>query len=704
MNHFDEHEDNIWDDVPPANPSASVLFNPSDNPYSSGFNSTFDRASNDEQHVAEDLLEEVDFNSDPTPPPTQHHHIFDELSNTMNSITLAPPKEEEGEEDKDAEYEGDTNNRPEDKISPEELDEMKQKKKELLSSLVQNDDDSNILGKSILSDTPRTGEDLFTTIADKKADNGPLGNILSLAANDSTPETVLEHPTSASNVTSPNKKTRILRPRRVVKKASVALRGIESPQSPLDPLSLQPQDNESDSSSLKGDSTSKQTLLSSMNKPLFDIKQPKTASPVKKQPHIETSQPASKKSNEGSTKPIDTFDITVGDPVKVSELASSHIVYSITTKTKSKLLRNEESTVTRRYSDFLWLYNQLLNNHPGHIIPPPPEKQVYGRFDEKFIENRRLALEKMLIKISKSPILQNDYDFIIFLQSENFSIESKEREFIHYHGEGAENQSITDGEGSANDFSTASIINQTNAAASTSGSFFGSLISLNVPKYVENDQFVLDKQVYIENLDQQLRSLSKTLDFILEKRDEVILSMNELIVIIQQLTDLEINNELSELFANFEELQTKVKELLERTNLQQILTLGSTIDEYTRTIGSIRNCFETRFKLCNNIVTLQSQHSKKQKNLIKFKSKNHNQLDKIKRYEDELSSMESMINKQEEFKIEFNNNLKTDLMKFESDKINDFKSMIEIYWEGLVESQKELIELWESFYEKCKFE
>ncbi|GMF03928.1 unnamed protein product [Ambrosiozyma monospora] len=172
------------------------------------------------------------------------------------------------------------------------------------------------------------------------------------------------------------------------------------------------------------------------------------------------------------------------------------------------------------------------------------------------------------------------------------------------------------------------MVNST-ATANQSGGFFSSIVGFNAPKYVESDQFILGKQVQVENLDQQLRSLSKSLDFLLEKREEVITSLNELITIVQQLVDLEVNAEISELLSNFEELQTKIKELLERTNMQQLLTLGSTVDEYIRIIGSIRNCFETRFKICNNIAILESQLSKKQKNLSKFKVKYHNQVEKI---------------------------------------------------------------------------
>ncbi|KAH3670983.1 hypothetical protein OGAPHI_000694 [Ogataea philodendri] len=652
MNQFDQ-EENVWGDEPSprANQGVSVLLNTDDNPYATDFGAP--------------ALDEVDFHSGP--------NIYNELSDTMRSIHLQNPAPEEAEQTEETEQPQESVESAAEQAHQAELVEhAKQRNKQLLSSLVATDHENPPLTQSLLEETPDENERLFTA-----GNDGPLDSVLDFNAPISPPRQASDDPHRLDGVTSPNKKTRLFRPRRGRKTTTEA-------SNPLDPLSQKPQEEQAQVAESR-----KESLIAAVDKPLFDIQ--KAQSPIK--PTLKAPE---------QTEPADHFEIIVGDPIKVGELTNAHIVYSITTKSKSSLLKEEVSTVTRRYKDFLWLYNQLMNNHPGYIIPPPPEKQAYGRFDEKFIENRRLALEKMLIKISKVPVLQKDYDFIIFLQSDRFATEAKEREFLYYHGTTGDDQSILQGEETASDFSASSLINS--ASPGANGGFLSSLIGLNTPKYIENDQFILDKQAYVEAFDQQLRALSKTLDFILEKREDVIISMNELIIIVQQLTDLEVNGELSELFSNYEELQTKVKELLERTNMQQILTLGTTIDEYIRTIGSIRNCFEMRFKLCNSLVSLQSQHSKKQKNLIKFKTKNHNQLEKIKRYEEELSSMENTITKQEEFKLEFNKNLKRELDKFEFEKVEDFKSTVEIYWEGLIESQKELIELWESFYDKCKFQ
>jgi sorting nexin-1/2 len=97
-------------------------------------------------------------------------------------------------------------------------------------------------------------------------------------------------------------------------------------------------------------------------------------------------------------------------------------------QTSSKAYRQPEFSVTRRYKDFLWLYNSLHANNPGIIIPPPPEKQAVGRFDSNFVESRRMALEKMLNKIAAHPTLQHDGDLKLFLESEAFHVDVKHKE------------------------------------------------------------------------------------------------------------------------------------------------------------------------------------------------------------------------------------------------------------------------------------
>jgi sorting nexin-1/2 len=97
-------------------------------------------------------------------------------------------------------------------------------------------------------------------------------------------------------------------------------------------------------------------------------------------------------------------------------------------QTSSKAYRQPEFAVTRRYRDFLWLYNSLHEGNPGVVVPPPPEKQAVGRFDTNFVESRRQALERMLNKTASHPTLQHDSDLKLFLESEAFNVDVKHKE------------------------------------------------------------------------------------------------------------------------------------------------------------------------------------------------------------------------------------------------------------------------------------
>lgn len=77
----------------------------------------------------------------------------------------------------------------------------------------------------------------------------------------------------------------------------------------------------------------------------------------------------------------------------------------------------------RRYSDFLWLYETLSLSNPGVVVPPVPEKNPFGRFDQAFVKQRRLGLEKCVQKMTAHPVLCKDPDLKLFLESDTFSLD-----------------------------------------------------------------------------------------------------------------------------------------------------------------------------------------------------------------------------------------------------------------------------------------
>lgn len=397
------------------------------------------------------------------------------------------------------------------------------------------------------------------------------------------------------------------------------------------------------------------------------------------------------------------LEITVGDPMKVGDITTAHIVYTILVKSKDPdhpvVAALLPEPVTRRYRDFRWIYHQLQNNHPGIIVPPPPTKQTYiGRFNENFIEGRRLSLEKMLTKISSLVNLGNDPDFIMFLTSQNFAADLKERERLSGSDASNQNDDSLDNLAGEQDISS-SIFEDPSARSGSGAGFMSSLFSLS-SKINEPDDVIKDKKTYIEGLEHNLRNFYKSLELIGSQRSEIVVLVEEIATLTEELAAIEILKRTTDLLLEFSEIHIKLKENLDRTNLQDQLTLGFTIEEYLRIIGSIKAIFSTRLKIYHKYQTCEQELVKKQALLDKFARKNKSQTDKINLLQFEIDKLEAKTAK---FKSQFNSITETitgELERFEYEKIDDFRNSVEIFIEGSIESQKEAIELWETFYQR----
>lgn len=81
------------------------------------------------------------------------------------------------------------------------------------------------------------------------------------------------------------------------------------------------------------------------------------------------------------------------------------------------------SSVLRRYSDFLWLYERLHKEKAGGIIPPLPEKQAVSRFSPEFVEDRRRALEKFIRRVILHPELWEANCLLTFLRADDVTFQ-----------------------------------------------------------------------------------------------------------------------------------------------------------------------------------------------------------------------------------------------------------------------------------------
>ncbi|KAI0322923.1 hypothetical protein OF83DRAFT_1048316 [Amylostereum chailletii] len=123
---------------------------------------------------------------------------------------------------------------------------------------------------------------------------------------------------------------------------------------------------------------------------------------------------------------VPPFRILVHSPSKrTSTLSGSYTVYSVTSlfHFPSEGADSEVSatriTVHRRFSHFVVLHTALTRRLPGIALPPLPEKQYAGRFNDDFVEARRGDLERYLAKVVRHPVARYAEILTFFLGCES---------------------------------------------------------------------------------------------------------------------------------------------------------------------------------------------------------------------------------------------------------------------------------------------
>jgi len=122
---------------------------------------------------------------------------------------------------------------------------------------------------------------------------------------------------------------------------------------------------------------------------------------------------------------FDKLKITVSNPEKKTEgfFSKTYVTYKISTMPASFV-------VHRRYTDFTWLRNTLLNLFPYNSIPPIPKKNklVGDNFAAPINLKRGRFLEKFMNYLASDPIIKNSqifYDFLYIGAETDFNSKKK---------------------------------------------------------------------------------------------------------------------------------------------------------------------------------------------------------------------------------------------------------------------------------------
>ncbi|XP_044755358.1 sorting nexin-30-like isoform X2 [Coccinella septempunctata] len=127
--------------------------------------------------------------------------------------------------------------------------------------------------------------------------------------------------------------------------------------------------------------------------------------------------------------------VKIDNPQKHLETLETYITFRITTKVARIEFPENEYCVRRRYNDFIWLRQKLVEQHPFCIVPPLPGKHTLmgqlDRYSKEFILLRMKALNLFMFRIVQHPILSCSQQLFSFLTAkpQDFVAHRKQKQF-----------------------------------------------------------------------------------------------------------------------------------------------------------------------------------------------------------------------------------------------------------------------------------
>ena len=95
--------------------------------------------------------------------------------------------------------------------------------------------------------------------------------------------------------------------------------------------------------------------------------------------------------------------------VKAGMFKSNYIMY----KVKTSPMGYE---VKRRFRDFLWLRQSLVNEYPSYCVPPMAKTAATRQFDKKAVYKRMAVMQLFLDAVANHRELRSSQHFLSFLK------------------------------------------------------------------------------------------------------------------------------------------------------------------------------------------------------------------------------------------------------------------------------------------------
>eukprot|EP01059_Diplonema_ambulator_P015465 TRINITY_DN26607_c0_g1_i1.p1 TRINITY_DN26607_c0_g1~~TRINITY_DN26607_c0_g1_i1.p1 ORF type:complete len:419 (+),score=173.09 TRINITY_DN26607_c0_g1_i1:54-1259(+) len=311
------------------------------------------------------------------------------------------------------------------------------------------------------------------------------------------------------------------------------------------------------------------------------------------------------------------YEFTVADPVKKEKggaLDLSYWTYQVYTKTNlvsPGMFKQPSMRAVRRYNDFVWLRETLVEEYPGVIVPPIPEKSLKGNIEKvssstgpsPLREYRQRAMRKFLVRVGAHPKLHCAQSFVSFLELE------EEADFVKLTKQPRKKVEVE--------------LSSTEKMVQMKNNMFG-----NKNKTAEETQWEETRQ-YISQLESSLVMLKERVELLVRRRRETGGSLNEFGKAFAKVGDIErsyqegpLATALVDVGHHSEHLATVYDEQAETETVQVVETIGYYIGMCTavkdnikrlKNMASTRDILEQSLKNLNDDKAVAQQQGKEAK-------------------------------------------------------------------------------------------
>jgi sorting nexin-1/2 len=196
--------------------------------------------------------------------------------------------------------------------------------------------------------------------------------------------------------------------------------------------------------------------------------------------------------------------------------------------------------------------------------------------------------------------------------------------------------------------------------------------------------------VYLDALENQLKSLLKSMETMVAQRKMMAEAAGDFSASLHALSTVELSPSLSGPLDALSDLQLTIRDVYDRQAQQDVLTFGIIIEEHIRLIGSIKQAFSQRQKGFYAWHQAESELQKKKSAQDKMLRQGKSQQDRLNQMSAEVGESERKVHQARLLFEEMGKSMRAELDRFEKEKVEEFKSGVETFLESAVEAQKEV--------------